>query len=50
MGALVELALSGTQKHPFHQHVNPFQLTSARSSDAAYFQEGVWHDTLYTMG
>lgn len=42
-GQLVQLNVEGISFHPFHIHVNPFQLQSKLSS---YFQKGDWHDTV----
>ena len=47
-GMLVELRVDGIDNHPFHQHVNPFQLQTIDTNDANYFQPGDWHDTIMT--
>ena len=47
VGAVHTLALSGVNAHPFHLHVNHFQLTGANLDDASYFVEGDWHDVLF---
>lgn len=44
-GQLVELDVSGIGAHPFHMHVNHFQLQSDLGTDG-YFAQGDWHDTL----
>ena len=46
-GALVELAVDGFAGHPFHLHINPYQIVTMTPDDATYFQAGDWHDTLY---
>lgn len=48
-GSVVERELRGFRRHPYHQHVYPFQLVSgvdALSDDDedTYFQTGDWHD------
>lgn len=45
-GHLVELDVEGIAGHPFHLHVNPFQITAITADDSTYFQSGDWHDTL----
>jgi FtsP/CotA-like multicopper oxidase with cupredoxin domain len=45
-GSLVELAVSGIHMHPYHQHVNHFQITSITADDPIYFQVGDWMDTI----
>ena len=46
-GTVNEYNVKGLWAHPFHQHVNPFQLTVTPPYDAGgYFQAGDWHDTL----
>jgi len=52
-GSIVERTISGIQKHPYHQHVYPFQLTNLYDLDgdeAEYFQEGDYHDSLTILG
>ena len=48
-GQLVQLKLSGIDFHPFHMHVNSYQITSDLGC-SGYFQKGDWHDTLYISG
>uniref|UniRef100_A0A7S4BW91 Plastocyanin-like domain-containing protein n=1 Tax=Chrysotila carterae TaxID=13221 RepID=A0A7S4BW91_CHRCT len=51
LGQVVDMEVSGVDEHPFHIHVNPFQLTEALSdSYEGYFQAGDWHDTIFTPG
>ena len=46
-GSIQEWNLHGLAKHPFHIHVNSFQLSEV-SSHSGFFQTGDWHDVLYT--
>ena len=48
-GQLAQITLADINRHPFHIHVNHFQITSSTSAaaDPIYFQTGDWHDTLY---
>lgn len=49
VGSVVEFALSGTSLHPFHLHINPFQiLEDPPDTVDGYFLAGDWHDTLQT--
>lgn len=50
-GSVVERDLRGVNRHPYHQHVYPFQLVAGvdNLSDAdenVYFQTGDWHDVI----
>ena len=48
-GSVVELRLGGADQHPFHSHVNVFQLLDTPSDatrSGGYFRAGDWHDTL----
>jgi len=50
-GSVVERVLAGVNRHPYHQHVYPFQLVGGVDSlsDAdvnTYFQTGDWHDVV----
>jgi FtsP/CotA-like multicopper oxidase with cupredoxin domain len=42
VGALVEWAVSGIRGHPFHLHINHFQIV-ASPEQSPYFQVGDWH-------
>ena len=47
VGAIHTLALSGINAHPFHLHVNSFQLaTDPADTNGDYFKQGDWHDVL----
>ena len=49
VGEAVGFDLSGVNFHPFHIHINPFQLTvntTPQGIDPDWFQSGDWHDTL----
>ena len=49
-GSLVQLEVSGvlgTGGHPFHTHVNPYQIVQMTPRDSTYYQVGDWHDTIY---
>eukprot|EP00287_Rhodomonas_sp_CCMP768_P005127 CAMPEP_0196740098 /NCGR_PEP_ID=MMETSP1091-20130531/29045_1 /TAXON_ID=302021 /ORGANISM="Rhodomonas sp., Strain CCMP768" /LENGTH=490 /DNA_ID=CAMNT_0042085031 /DNA_START=156 /DNA_END=1628 /DNA_ORIENTATION=+ len=43
LGAVVERRIE-SDEHPYHQHVNPFQLIS-RFAETEYYRPGDWHDT-----
>ena len=49
VGEAVGLDLNGVSSHPFHIHVNPFQLTQnpLPDNDNNWFRSGDWHDTLF---
>jgi len=47
LGAVNAYEVKGLWAHPFHQHVNPFQMDFTLAFDAGgYFQRGDYHDTL----
>ena len=49
VGEAVGFDLYNVDQHPFHIHINPFQLTvnaTAQDIDPDWFQSGDWHDTL----
>ena len=49
VGEAVGFDLSGVNGHPFHIHINPFQLTvntKPQGIDPDWFRSGDWHDTL----
>ena len=55
VGEVVGLDLYSVDVHPFHIHINPFQLTQDQPSHAEqwekdWFQSGDWHDNLYMPG
>jgi len=50
-GSVVEREIRGMNRHPYHQHVYPFQLVDGVNNlnDAdqnTYFQTGDWHDVI----
>jgi len=51
VGEAVGFDLYFVNSHPFHIHINPFQLTADvdddNSSASEWFQSGDWHDTLF---
>eukprot|EP00964_Phaeocystis_antarctica_P119618 scaffold83334_cov72-Phaeocystis_antarctica.AAC.4 len=50
VGKAVGLELYTVDYHPFHIHVNPFQLTTGgANAEVDWFQSGDWHDTLLTL-
>ena len=57
VGEAVGFDLSNVNVHPFHIHINPFQLTQdtpervnkANPWNHGWFQSGDWHDTLLTL-
>ena len=47
MGSIIEYNLQGINAHPFHNHVNSFQLTADPADTASgWFRAGDWHDVL----
>ena len=53
VGEAVGFDLYNVDQHPFHIHINPFQLTinaTAQDIDPDWFQSGDWHDTLLVPG
>merc|ERR1740139_216501 len=47
VGAIHTLSLSGINAHPFHLHVNSFQLAAdPADTNGDYFKQGDWHDVL----
>lgn len=44
VGEVQEWHLSGVHYHPYHLHVNPYQITEIWSDP--YFLPGDWHDTM----
>ena len=49
VGEAVGFDLYNVDQHPFHIHINPFQLTvnaTAQDIDPDWYQSGDWHDTL----
>ena len=52
VGEALGFNLHNVNNHPFHIHINPFQLTQDQPADAeqwekAWFQSGDWHDNLF---
>ena len=53
VGEVVALDLDNVDDHPFHIHINPFQLTTntpvstTNKWNRGWFQSGDWHDTLF---
>eukprot|EP01047_Picozoa_sp_COSAG01_P048569 COSAG01_NODE_4743_length_4771_cov_36.935360_1_plen_249_part_10 len=52
IGQVHQLVVTGTNAHPLHIHIQPFQITAfssgATNLDNGYFAVGDWHDTLLT--
>mmetsp|Transcript_11294 Transcript_11294/g.25942 ORF Transcript_11294/g.25942 Transcript_11294/m.25942 type:complete len:971 (+) Transcript_11294:113-3025(+) len=48
VGTVYELEITGADAHPFHIHINPYQISSLPGGPYGdgYFQVGDWHDTL----
>eukprot|EP00931_Biecheleriopsis_adriatica_P021476 TRINITY_DN1403_c0_g1_i1.p1 TRINITY_DN1403_c0_g1~~TRINITY_DN1403_c0_g1_i1.p1 ORF type:complete len:747 (+),score=100.66 TRINITY_DN1403_c0_g1_i1:41-2281(+) len=48
VGGVYEITTNGAAAHPFHIHVNPYQVVGMGADSYAdgYFQVGDWHDTL----
>jgi len=51
-GNVYEVTVGEVGEHPFHIHVNPFQVTNmgAEALSNGYFWVGDWHDTLLIPG
>eukprot|EP00964_Phaeocystis_antarctica_P001351 scaffold717_cov60-Phaeocystis_antarctica.AAC.3 len=51
VGEVVGFDLSNVDIHPFHIHINPFQLTEEQADASEWtnkwFKSGDWHDTLF---
>jgi FtsP/CotA-like multicopper oxidase with cupredoxin domain len=47
VGSVQAWQISGNDKHPFHIHINSFQLGSDVVDASGYFQTGDWHDVFY---
>jgi len=46
-GTMNEWAVDGNNGHPFHLHINPYQIAdTSLCGDDLYVQNGDWHDTL----
>ena len=47
-GSIQEWTVSGNDKHPFHLHVNSYQLKGVTDTDSSgFFVAGDWHDVSY---
>jgi len=48
VGNVYEMEVTGAGAHPFHQHINPYQIVNLPGGPhgGGYFQVGDWHDTL----
>jgi FtsP/CotA-like multicopper oxidase with cupredoxin domain len=47
VGTVQEWTLSGNDKHPFHIHINSFQLGADAADPDGYYVTGDWHDVFY---
>ena len=47
VGSVQAWTVSGNDKHPFHIHINSFQLGSDVVDASGYYQTGDWHDVFY---
>ena len=47
VGTVQEWTVSGNDRHPFHIHINSFQLGADASDPDGYYQTGDWHDVFY---
>ena len=45
-GSIQEWTVSGSNFHPYHLHVNSYQLGDVTEISGNYFMEGDWHDVL----
>jgi FtsP/CotA-like multicopper oxidase with cupredoxin domain len=46
-GTVQEFTLTGNNRHPFHIHINSFQLGADAADPDGYYQTGDWHDLFY---
>ena len=50
VGTVNQIDLDGVDVHPFHIHINPFQLTADPTDTADdYFRAGDWHDVMLSL-
>jgi len=49
-GKVYEYELVGTDGHPFHLHVNSFQIVEVSEDADNYYRPGDWHDVLLNQG
>ena len=49
-GSIQEWDVRGNARHPFHLHVNSYQLSAVSGSTDGFYQEGDWHDVVMTPG
>lgn len=47
VGSVQAWTVSGNDKHPFHIHINSFQLGTDVVDASGYYQTGDWHDVFY---
>ena len=47
VGSVQAWQVSGNDKHPFHIHINSFQLGSDVVDASGYYRTGDWHDVFY---
>eukprot|EP01063_Lacrimia_lanifica_P034286 TRINITY_DN630_c0_g1_i1.p1 TRINITY_DN630_c0_g1~~TRINITY_DN630_c0_g1_i1.p1 ORF type:complete len:847 (+),score=293.94 TRINITY_DN630_c0_g1_i1:62-2542(+) len=47
LGSVQKWRLDGARGHPFHIHVNSFQLGPDTADTSGYFQPGDWHDVFF---
>ena len=47
VGSVQAWTVSGNDKHPFHIHINSFQLGSDVVDPSGYYRTGDWHDVFY---
>ena len=47
VGSVQAWTVSGNDRHPFHIHINSFQLGSDVVDASGYYQTGDWHDVFY---
>ena len=47
VGTVNQLNLNGVNAHPFHLHINPYQIVAdPANTHMGYFRAGDWHDVL----
>jgi hypothetical protein len=46
-GSIQKWTVRGNDKHPFHLHVNSYQLQGVTGDSSGFFVEGDWHDVMF---
>ena len=46
-GSVNEWTVTGTGGHPFHLHINPYQIKTINADATNWYKVGDWHDVFY---